>query len=111
MFNDSYHPAADKDSGRFKDWAVMRGAQWIGMHANCHQKYVVSLTISGIAPHLGGGRARRVLAEQRLMKRVESLQCHVNSTIHFITEVTSASELTPCEEFLTAQIFVPHRTS
>lgn len=52
MFNDSYHPGADKDSGRFKDCAVMRGAQWIGMHANCHQKYVASLTIfwHGSAP-------------------------------------------------------------
>lgn len=73
MFNDSYHPGADKDSGRFKDWAVMRGAQWIGMHANCHQKYVASLTISGIAPHLGEVHARRALAKQRLMNGVESL--------------------------------------
>lgn len=73
MFNDSYHPGADKDSGRCKDWADMQGAQWIGMHANCHQKYVVSLTISGIASHLGEGHARRVLAKQRLMNSVESL--------------------------------------
>lgn len=73
MFNDSYHPAADKDSGSAKDRPVMRGAQWIGMHANCHQKYVVSLTISGIAPHLGEGHARRAPARQRLMNSVESL--------------------------------------
>lgn len=73
MFNDSHHPSADKDSGCFKDCAVMRGPQWIGMHANCHQKYVVSLTISGTALHLGEGHARRVLAKQRLMNSVESL--------------------------------------
>lgn len=73
MFSDSYHPSADKDSGCFKDWTVMRGAQWIGMHANCHQKYVVRLTISGIALHLGEGRVSRVLTKQRLMKSVESL--------------------------------------
>lgn len=73
MFNDSYHPADDKDSGRSTAQAVMRGAQWIGMHANCHQKYVASLTISGNAPHLGEGHARRVPAKQRLMNGVESL--------------------------------------
>lgn len=73
MFNDSYHPGADKDSGCSTAWCVMRGAQWIGMHANCHQKYVVSLTISGIAAYLGEGHAKRVGAKQRLMNSVESL--------------------------------------
>lgn len=72
MFNDFYHPAADKESRGCKDWAVMRGAQWIGMHANCHQKYVLSLTISGIGPYLGEGHARRVPGKQRLMNGVES---------------------------------------
>jgi len=73
MFNDSYHPSADKDSDHCKDCAVMQGAQWIGMHANCHRKYVASFTISGIAPHLCEGYARGALAKQRLMNRVESL--------------------------------------
>lgn len=71
MFNDSYHPGADKDSGRFTDGAVTRGGL---SGSECMliaiRKYVASLTISlarrgTLARRMPEGRRRKTKINER----------------------------------------------
>lgn len=68
-------PALIKTLAALTGCTVMRGAQWIGMHANCRQKICGEPhNSSGTAPHLGQEHARSGGGEkQRLMNGVEWL--------------------------------------